>query len=146
MANENAPNTDLAREFLEVLRPLLRKIRSERSLSPGKMGILYELSQRESATGAELATAVRVSPQAISLATNELVNLGWIQRIPETADRRKKRFELTDLGKEKLTQEIHAGEGWISQVMTDSLDPEQRAILAAALPVLKKIGTEPVHD
>ena len=146
MANKNAPNTDLAREFLEVLRPLLRKIRSERSLSPGKMGILYELSQREGATGAELATAVRISPQAISLATNELAELGWIQRIVETTDRRKKRFELTDRGLEKLTEEIHAGEGWISRVLAESLDSTERETLAHVLPVLKKIGREQIHD
>lgn len=146
MANENAPNTDFAREFLEVLRPLLRKIRSERSLSPGKMGILYELSQQENATGAELATAVRISPQAISLATNELVGLGWIRSVPDAVDRRKKRFELTQIGKEKLTQEIHAGEGWIAQAIAEKLSLQEREILARALPVLEKIGTEPVDD
>ncbi|PQZ94787.1 MarR family transcriptional regulator [Arthrobacter sp. MYb227] len=145
MANENAPNTDFAREFLEVLRPLLRRIRSERSLSPGKMGILYQLSQQESATGAELAAAVRISPQAISLATGELVDLGWIRSVPDAVDRRKKRFELTEVGKEKLTQEIHAGEGWISQAIAEKLSLQDREVLAMALPVLEKIGREKLH-
>ena len=146
MTPENAPNIDFAKEFLEVLRPLLRRVRSERSLSPGKMGILYQLSQHESATGAELAVAVRISPQAISLATGELVDLGWIRRVPDIADRRKKRFELTEAGKEKLTQEIHAGEGWISRTIAEKLSLQEHEVLAAALPILKKIGTEPVHD
>lgn len=146
MTSKRAPETNLSREFLEALRPLLRRIRSERSLSPGKMGILYQLSVRGVASGAELAAAVRISPQAISLSTGELIELGWIQLAPTGEDRRRKNFELTDSGRTMLEQEIHAGEGWISSTVAQTLNQNEREVLAAAIPVLRKIGAEDLGD
>ena len=142
MTSENTPDPVYVREFLEALRPLMRRMRAERSLSPGKLGILHHLSQHGRATGKELAAAVRVSPQAISLATPELEEMAFIERVPDATDRRRTWIVLTDAGRAKLEEEIHAGEGWIGQSIAEQLTGEEREILKAAIPVLKKIGVE----
>lgn len=142
MTSENTQDPTDAPELLEALRPLLRKIRAERSLSPGKVGILHHLSQHGRATGKELAAAIRVSPQAISLATPELEEMTFIKRRPDVDDRRKTWIELTETGRAKLAEEVRAGEDWIDQAITDRLTEAERAVLKAAIPVLKKIGAE----
>ncbi|GAA1495261.1 MarR family winged helix-turn-helix transcriptional regulator [Paeniglutamicibacter kerguelensis] len=142
MTSESTPDPVFVREFLEALHPLLRRMRAERSLSPGKVGILHHLSQHGRATSKELAAAIRVSPQAISLATPELEELGFIERVPDSDDRRKTWIVLAEAGRAKLEEEIRAGEGWIGQAITEQLTSDERRILLAAIPVLKKIGVE----
>lgn len=143
MTSESTPDPEFAREFLEALHPLARRLRAERSLSPGKVGILQHLSQHGRATSKELAAAIRVSPQAISLATPELEELGYIERVPDADDRRKTWIELADAGRVKLAEEVRAGERWIGQAIAEQLTSDEREILLAAIPVLKKIGVEP---
>ncbi|MFF5792421.1 MarR family winged helix-turn-helix transcriptional regulator [Paeniglutamicibacter sp. NPDC012692] len=142
MTSERTPDPESAREFLEALQPLARRMRAERSLSPGKMGILQHLSQHGRATSKELAAAIRVSPQAISLATPELEELGYIERVPDADDRRRTWIELAEAGRVKLSEEVHAGERWVAQAIVERLTGEEREILLAAIPVLKKIGAE----
>ena len=142
MTSENTPDPAAVREFLEVLHPLMRILRAERSLSPGKVGILHHLSQHGRATSKELAAAIRVSPQAISLATPELEEMAFIERVPDADDRRKTWIELTEAGRAKLAEEARAGEGWIGQAIAERLTGDEREILKAAIPVLKKIGME----
>lgn len=142
MTSENTPDPMAVREFLEVLHPLLRRMRAERTLSPGKVGILHHLSLHERATSTELAAAVRVSPQAISLAARELEEMAFIERVPAADDRRKTWIVLAEAGRAKLEDEARAGEGWIGQAITEQLTDDERRILKAAIPVLKKIGLE----
>lgn len=142
MTSENTPDPVAVREFLEVLHPLLRRMRAERTLSPGKVGILHHLSLHERATSTELAAAVRVSPQAISLAARELEGMAFIERVPDADDRRKTWIVLAEAGRAKLEEEARAGEGWIGQAITEQLTDDERRILKAAIPVLKKIGLE----
>ncbi|MGL3805614.1 MarR family winged helix-turn-helix transcriptional regulator [Paeniglutamicibacter sp. R2-26] len=140
--SERTVDPESARELLDALQPLARRMRAERGLSPGKMGILQHLAQHGRATGKELAAAIRVSPQAISLATPELESLGYIERVPDAGDRRRTWIELTEAGRTKLADEVRAGERWIAQSILDRLTEGERAILKAAIPVLRKIGTE----
>lgn len=140
MTSENNPNPVEVRDFLEVLYPLIQRIRSERTISPGKIGILHHLKGSGKATTSELAAAVHVSPQGISLGAKELEHLGFIKRIPDENDRRKIWFVLTETGTEKLAREVQAGEVWMKQAITEQLNDEERQILKAAIPVLRKIG------
>lgn len=142
MTSENTPAPTFIREFLEVLHPLLRRMRAERTLSPGKVGILHHLSLHERATSTELAAAVRVSPQAISLAARELEEMAFIERVPDAADRRKTWIVLAEAGRSKLEEEARAGEGWIGRAITEQLTEDERRILREAVPILKKIGLE----
>lgn len=142
MTSETPPESASVRELIDVLHPLLGRMRAERTLSPGKVGILHHLSQHGRATSAELAAAVRVSPQAISLSTREMEELAFIERVPDADDRRRTWIVLTDAGRLKLEEEARTGELWIGRAITERLTSGEREILSAAIPVLKKLGME----
>jgi DNA-binding MarR family transcriptional regulator len=136
----------MTRSFFDALRPLLRRLNAERTLSPGKLGVLSHLAEQGRATSSELAAVVRVSPQAISLSAGELERLGFVVRVPDAEDRRRTWIELTDAGRQKLAQELAAGHAWIDRAIAERLTPEERKALEAAIPVLGKLGSEASVD
>lgn len=137
--DDSAPTAEL----LETLQPILRRIMVERTLSPGKVGILRHVAVNERASAAELAAAVQVSPQAISLATRELEDLGLIQRIPDGTDRRRTWIHPTAAGRRRLAEETQAGRSWLYGAIRERLTPVERKTLAEAIPVLRKLTAEP---
>lgn len=136
----------MTRSFFDALRPLLRRLNAERTLSPGKLGVLSHLAEQGRATSSELAAVVQVSPQAISLCAGDLERLGFVVRVPDAKDRRRTWIELTDAGRQKLAQELAAGHAWIDRAIAERLTPEERKALKAAIPVLRKLGSEASVD
>jgi DNA-binding MarR family transcriptional regulator len=132
----------MTRSFIETLHPLLRRLNAERTLSPGKLGVLRHLSEHGRATTSELASAGRVSPQGISLAVRELERLQFVVRVPDEKDRRRIWIELTDAGRQKLAQEFSAGHGWLEQAIAERLTQDERKTLEAVIPILRKLGAE----
>lgn len=142
MPNEIPPNLSLTRSFLTVLYPLLRIVNAERTISPGKIGILRHLTEHGRATTSELAVAIQVSPQGISLAVREMERLALVARIPDTVDRRKAWIVLTEAGIRKLAEESSAGYGTLDRAIRELLTDEERRTLEAAIPILRRIGAE----
>jgi len=141
-----ATNQVLTRSFFETLRPLLRRLNAQRTLSPGKLGVLSHLADQGRATSSALAAVVQVSPQGISLAARELERLGFVVRVPDPEDRRRTWLELTDAGRQKLAQELATGHAWIGRAIEERLTPEERTALEAAIPVLRKLGSDASVD
>ena len=139
-------HTPLSRDLLAAVQPLLAQVRSRRTLSPGKLGILHHVLTVGRATTSELAAQIQVSPQAISLAAHELETLGLIDRIPDTVDRRRIWIEPTDAGRDRFAQELADGHAWLSHIIGERLTPAEVAALEAAIPVLRKIGPEARHE
>jgi DNA-binding MarR family transcriptional regulator len=142
MTSESMTDKLMTRSFFETLHPLLRRLNAERTLSPGKLGVLRHLAEQGRATTSELAAVVQVSPQAISLAARELERLLFVVRVSDPEDRRRIWIELTDAGRQKLAQELAAGHAWLDRAVTERLTPEERKTLEAAIPVLRKLGSE----
>lgn len=136
----------MTHSFFEALHPLLARLNVERTLSPGKLGILRYLSKHGRATTSELAVAGRVSPQGISLAARELERLQLVTRVPDDVDRRRVWIELTREGGEKLSQEVSVGYGWLDRTVSERLTPEDRRVLEAVIPVLRKLASEASSD
>lgn len=132
----------MTRSFIETLHPVLRRLNAERTLSPGKVGVLSHLAEHGRATTSELAAAGQVSPQGISLAARELERLQFVVRVPDPEDRRRIWIELTEAGRQKLARELSAGHGWLDQAIAERLTPEERKTLEAVIPVLRKLGSE----
>lgn len=128
--------------FIETLYPLLRRLNAERTISPGKMGVLRHLAEHGRATTSELAVAGQVSPQGISLAARELERLQFVVRVPDAEDRRRIWIKLTDAGRQKLREESFAGQEWLDVAIREQLTPDERKRLEAVIPVLKKLGSE----
>jgi DNA-binding MarR family transcriptional regulator len=137
--------TSLAADFRDALRPLQRPLHAQRTLSPGKTGMLIHLVEQGPSTASELAVAERVSPQAVAMALHDLEELGFVERIPDEADRRRLRVVVTQAGRDGLLRERAVGTAWLERAFAERLDDEDRAILRAAIPVLRKL-TETVDD
>lgn len=131
----------LSRALLDSLVPLLRHVNTARTLSVGKLGILRHLAQNGQATTAELASVVQVSPQAISLATRELEDLGLVARTPDSEDRRRVWFSITDDGGQKLADESERGERVLDAAIAASLNAAEKETLRTAIPLLDRLAS-----
>lgn len=143
MPTDPLADDHLSAELLEALLPILHRIHVERTLSPGKVGILRHLERHGRASTADLATAVQVSPQAISLATRELEGLGLVTRVPDEQDRRRSWTHLTEAGRRTFAEEVHTGRAWLHRAVQDRLTPAERRTLAAAVPLLAALTPSP---
>lgn len=136
-----SPTASLTSSFLEVLHPIGRQVEAERTLSPGKLGIMRHLAKHGRATATELAAAIQVSPQGVSLAVREMERLQLVTRLPDAEDRRKAWIVMTDAGTLKLAQESAAGFDSLHRALVERLSPPELEALAAAIPILRKIGS-----
>ncbi|MGO2046398.1 MAG: MarR family winged helix-turn-helix transcriptional regulator [Brachybacterium tyrofermentans] len=130
---------NVAHELREALRPLYRRLNNARTMSLGKAGILTLLAERGRATAAQLATAQQITPQGVTSALNELESQQLIERVPDDVDRRRFWVHVTEEGRRRLEDDRAAGQSWLVDALTERLDDEERRILRAALPVLRKI-------
>lgn len=133
--------TALAADLHEALRPLWRRFKSHRTLSMGKIGILARLEQRGHLAATDLAGLERVSHQAVGTAVRELDELGLVSRSPDPADRRRTLIDLTAAGRDRLTAERSAGQDWLAHAVATHLDATERAALAVAVPLLRRLDT-----
>lgn len=137
----NAPA--LSADLLDAIRPLQRQLAAQRSLSAGKFGILRRLTETTRATTGELAGRIQVSPQAVSLSTRELEELGLIVRERDDEDRRRVWFVLTEAGRTRYEQEHVAGRAWLAEALDQHLTGAEQRRLAAAVPLLNKLTEGP---
>lgn len=131
--------TTLAHSLRESLRPLWRQLNAHKTLSMGKLDVLVHLADRGRATSAELATAAKISPQAIATAVRELEGLGLITRTPDDRDRRRVWIELTEAGRQRLAHERSIGNAWLERAIAEQLTDDERDLLGAAVPLLRKL-------
>lgn len=131
--------TSLAADLREALRPLWRRFGEHRTLSMGKAGILARLDQRGALTATDLAARERISHQAVATAVRELEDLGLVARSPDPADGRRMLVTLTAAGRQCLLSERAAGQEWLVHAVAEELSAADRATLAAAVPLLRRL-------
>ncbi|MCT2274486.1 MarR family winged helix-turn-helix transcriptional regulator [Dietzia cinnamea] len=131
----------LAADLREALRPLWRRLSAHKTLSMGKTGILFRLEQRGYLTATDLAGLERISHQAVANAVRELQDLGLVSRSPDPSDGRRTLLALTEAGRDRLTAERAAGQDWLVDAVAGQLHADERATLAAAIPLLRRLDT-----
>lgn len=129
----------LAADLREALRPLWRRFHEHRTLSLGKVGILAHLARDGALAATDLAGLERISHQAVANAVRELEELGLVSRSPDPADRRRTLVTITNPGRTRLHTERAAGQDWLVHAVTDHLDADERAALAATIPLLRRL-------
>jgi DNA-binding MarR family transcriptional regulator len=70
-------------------------------------GCVFRFVRDEGMRLTELAAAAGITKQSAGELVDDLVNLGYVERIPDPADRRAKLIRLTERGKE--TQRVGSG-------------------------------------
>lgn len=132
-------SSDLAADLREALRPLWRRLNAHRTLPPGKVGILSRLEVIGPLSATDLAGLERISHQAIANAVRELQDMGLVSRGRDPSDGRRTLVALTDPGRVQLRLERTAGQDWLTRSVEEQLDDAERAVLAAAVPLLRRL-------
>ncbi|AWK72886.1 MarR family transcriptional regulator [Rhodococcus oxybenzonivorans] len=135
-----------AQVLREALRPIWRQLATGRTISVGKIGVLGYLSKHGRTSASTLATAEKISPQAIATTVRELENLGLIVRTPDEQDRRRIWIELTDAGRERLAQERSKGLEWLEHAIAERLTVEEKKTLDSIVPILRKLADDAPVD
>jgi DNA-binding MarR family transcriptional regulator len=145
---ERAVRSDsgLASELrLSVMR-LRRRLANERDpgneLSMNSMAVLGCLHRHGAMTIGSLATHEQVQPPSMTRTVSALAEGGYVARAASEADGRQVVVSLTDLGLETLLADRRRRDEWLAKRLRE-LDPEERAVLRQAAPILEKLASRP---
>ncbi|MYR59188.1 MarR family transcriptional regulator, partial [Streptomyces sp. SID625] len=91
---------------------------------------------------ADLAQSLEVVPRAVTTLVDGLETNGKVRRVPDPANRRVTRIELTDDGRTAL-RELHGARRSAAEEILAPLTAEQRTVLGDLLDTL--VGTVPAR-
>ena len=130
----------MASELRGVLGRLVRRLRAEHRFPLMHGSVLGRLDREGPLGTAELANAERVRPQSMGQTVAELEAQGLIRRRPDPGDKRRTLLELTDAGREALTEDRRRRDGWMAQALENELDRDERKTLARAVELLDRLS------
>ncbi|HEX4654658.1 MAG TPA: MarR family transcriptional regulator [Mycobacteriales bacterium] len=136
------PNAALAGSLRDAIGRLGRRMRAERApsdLSLGQWAALRTLDSHGPMTPSELAAHEKVQPPSVTKILANLESHGYVTRTPDPVDRRQVVVAASDAGLTLLADDRRRKDKWVSQRLA-TLEPSERAALAAALPVLEKLS------
>jgi DNA-binding MarR family transcriptional regulator len=126
---------------------LARRLRVERLglggtetvLSDIQLAALAALERHDSMTPGELAEHEKVQPPSMTRVIAVLEERGLVRREPHATDRRQVILTVTENGKDLVQRVRRRREAWLAQRLQE-LNPDERQILRAAVPILEKIS------
>ena len=138
----------------EVLRALAGDLRAEvnrlayhlrapatrSGITPTRLAALAALAHAETGLRAgDLAARMGITPASMSRLIDILVEAGWADRSRDPEDARAVLLTLTDPGRREI-EELRRDN--VASLAADlaSLDPAERAVLAAAVPLLRALS------
>ena len=80
---------------------------------------------------------MQISPAGASQMIERMAQRGLVVRLPHPTDRRSRLVDLTDYGRQVVTDSIAARETWLSQIVA-SLPAEDRQRITSALKILNE--------
>lgn len=132
----------IAEELLTVVPQLHRMMASEVRREGGQASVpqlrlLAELLQGPLSMSA-LARQQHVSPQAVCDLVHDMLDRGWLTRVPHHHDRRQQLLSITENGQTAFAQ---AREQALRQLapLLQTLSDTELHVLAAALPTLQRV-------
>jgi DNA-binding MarR family transcriptional regulator len=129
----------VASELRVVLGQLMRRLRVEHRFPLSHGAVLGRLDRQGPLSTVELASAERVRPQSMGQTLAELETQGLVSRRPDEADGRRTLLELTDAGRQTLSEDRQRREGWLTQAIEHEFSAEEQEVLAQAIPLLARL-------
>lgn len=118
----------------------LRQMHDERhELNPNQLSALAVLVNAGDLPIGGLAAAEKVQPPSMTRIVNGLEERGLVTRVPDAADKRSSRVALTDAGRQIVLANRRRRDQWLA-VRVAELDPAERDVLRAAVPILEKVN------
>ncbi|KVL50433.1 MarR family winged helix-turn-helix transcriptional regulator [Burkholderia territorii] len=134
----------VAAELILAVGQLIRRLRSEiesEGLGMSQTSALARLERQGPMTTAELARAEAMKPQSMKAILASLEEDGLVEREPHPTDGRQILFLLTAAGLAARRKRDTAKHKWLGTAI-DKLDPEDIRALAAAIPLIRRIGEQ----
>jgi DNA-binding MarR family transcriptional regulator len=131
---------ELAAELRLALGRMLRRIRAEHQFPLGQGAVLGSLDRDGPQSISDLAAGAKMRPQSMAQTVKELEQAGCVSRRPDPADGRRFFIELTELGLQRLQEDRRRRDDWLARVLETELTADERAILAAAAPLLRRLS------
>lgn len=132
-----------------ALGKLLRKLRKQSGKQPfssteqATMALLESSGQM---LPSELAEAHHISAQGISQIVNRLFDQGIIDKHPDPTDKRKVYLSLNKKGLQELLSIRVSRSQWLSETVTQTLNPADKIILQKAVVLLNRLAANPSKD
>jgi DNA-binding MarR family transcriptional regulator len=130
----------VASDLRVVIGQLVRRLRAEHSFPLSQGMVLGRLDREGVQSVSDLAAAGRVRPQSMAQTVSELEADGFVSRRPDPSDRRRALVELTAKGRATLQADRRHREGWLAQAIALELSDREQAILADAVPLLRRLA------
>ena len=133
---------NLAADLRALVGRLKRRLSEQGSvgdLTPSQIAVVRRLDSDGPASISALARAEGVRPQSMGATLAALEALGLTQGRPDPADGRQTLISLTPACRERLTQGRAARQDWLTRQI-ERLTPEERARLAAAADILRRLS------
>ena len=135
----------LRRATLRLSRRLQAE-RPEHALSLAKISVLGHLARRGDLTAGALAAADRLQPQSLTRVLADLERAGLIERVPDPADRRQRRFRLTGAGRAAAAADMRQRDEWLARAIGAALTPTERDLVVLAAGLMERIADEKPYD
>jgi MarR family transcriptional regulator, multiple antibiotic resistance protein MarR len=128
---------DLVRCETRLYNALNEHLRGQHGISMGQFELMNYLRQAPGSRVGDLASAFAIGIGATSKGIDRLENHGWVQRIPNPADRRSSLLELTPVGEDLADQARRSCEERLSELL--DVSPGQLAALATTMATLRRL-------
>ena len=133
--------TELYRALAGFRREVRRTVRSDfpsQLLTPSQVEVLGCVRRQPGIGVRDAAAVLRLAPNTVSTIVGQLVDVGFLRREPDPEDARAVCLRLTAAGHRR----VHAWRDRSTQTVDralESLDAEERASLARAVPALRHL-------
>ncbi|WP_196319683.1 MarR family winged helix-turn-helix transcriptional regulator [Burkholderia cepacia] len=134
----------VAADLTLAVGQLIRRLRSEvesEGFGMSQTSALARLEQQGPMTTADLARAEAMKPQSMKAILASLEEEGLVEREPHPTDGRQILFMLTAAGLDARRKRSAAKHKWLGAAI-QKLDPEDIDTLAAAIPLIRRIGDQ----
>jgi DNA-binding MarR family transcriptional regulator len=131
---------NVAPELRAVIGQLIRRLRTENARPTSQLSVLGRLDRGGPQTTSGLAAAEHMRPQSMAEIVAELQGDGLVDRTPDPADRRQQLIQLTKEGRDLLRRDRRRREDWLSQAIAEEFTPQEQALLAEAVALLRRLA------
>ncbi|MEV7094093.1 MarR family transcriptional regulator [Amycolatopsis sp. NPDC051045] len=118
----------------------LRQVDNAGILTPSQSAVLNRLHREGPATQGELAAAEHVRQQSMAATLGVLDELGYLDRTPDPADRRRVVISLSAAGTDTVRGIQQHRDEWLAHALLDELSPAELDAVTRALPLLQRIA------
>lgn len=133
---------DLHDDLRIAIMRLARRIRLERvdgDITDGRLSVLFHIAKRGPQTLGALSEAERISAPSMTRTVTGLVDAGLVTRTTAPDDGRKVVVDLTDVGRDLVTETQRRRVAWFARQL-ELLDERELATLDAAAPIIRRLA------